>query len=207
MAAVESYSTLKTAITDWLARSNLSSFTDNFVQTFESRFYRQPKNWGPWMEATFTGTIASSVIPVPTDYLGMKYAYVNSSPSSRLDYVSLNQLYGRYPRGDATGWPAWMSRDVTNFVFGPAPDSGYEIKGVYWAKPEPIRDDPDDAVDHWLILNASDLLLYGSLIAAEPFMKNDVRLAVWQSLYAEALEDYRDGIKREDRTLVQDVLA
>lgn len=207
MAIISGYASLQTAVTDTLARSNLSTWVPNFVQNFEERFYRQPKNWGRWMEVALNGTIASSVIAVPAAWLGLKYSYVNGNPSSRLDWVSLNQLYGRYPRGSGTGVPSWISRDVDNLVFGPAPDSAYTIKGVYWAKPTLLRNYAADAAAHWLILNAPDLVLYGALLEAEAFIKNDKRLLTWREFYTAALNDYRDWIKQEETTLVQEVLG
>lgn len=200
MAVISGYASLKTAVQDFLARSDLSTFADNFIQNWEERFYRQPKNFGRWMETSLSTAISSSVIAVPAAYLGMKYAYVNGSPSSRLDRVSLNQLYGRYPRGGETGTPVWMSRDATNFVFGPIPDSNYTIKGIYWAKPVLIRNFSGDAAAHWLIVNAPDLCLYGSLLEAEPFIKDDERVGLWRDLYSVALKDYRELQREEDRS-------
>jgi hypothetical protein len=209
MAVVVSYSTLLTAVSDWLARSDLSTFAPNFVQMWEEDFLREPKNFGRWMETALSSTIASSVIAVPSDYLGLKYAYVNGSPSSKLDRVSLNQLYGTYPRGGDTGLPVWISRDVSNFVFGPAPDSNYTIKGVYWAKPTLIRSFASDAAAHWIIVNAPDIALYGSLLAAEPFLQNDKRIPVWQALHDRALMSYRNLQRDEDvsGSPIQEVLA
>lgn len=210
MAVITGYASLQTAVTDYLARSNLSTFAPNFIQNWEERFYRQPKNFGRWMEVSGTiGTIASSVIAVPSDYLGLKHSYVDGSPASRLDRVSLNQLYGRWPRGSSTGLPVNISRDGANFVFGPAPDSGYVIKGVYWGKPVLMRDFAADAAAHWIIVNAPDLVLYGALLEAEPFMKNDARIPVWSEFYRAALTDYRDLHKEEDvsGSPVQEVLA
>lgn len=209
MAVITNYTTLQTAVADWLAKSNLTTFIPNFVQNWEERFYRQPRNFGRWMEAAFNLSISSSVIAVPSDYLGLKYVYVNGSPSSRLDRVSLNQLYGTYPRGSDTGLPRWISRDTTNFVFGPPPDSTYTIKGVYWAKPTLIRSFASDAAAHWLIVNAPDLVLYGALCESAPFLQRDSRLATWKGLYGECLQDYRDLHSEEDvsGSPVQEVLA
>lgn len=209
MAVVVSYSTLLTAVGDWLARSDLTAFLPNFVQNWEERFYRQPKNFGRWMETSLNLTIASSVVAVPSDYLELKYAYVNGSPASRLDRVSLNQLYGAYPRGGSRSTPAWIARDTTNFVFGPEPDSNYTIKGVYWAKPELLRALASDAAAHWLIINAPDLIIYGALCESAPFLRKDERLPVWKSLYNEALQDYRDLHTEEEvsGSPIQEVLA
>lgn len=209
MAVVTSYTTLLTAVSDWLAKSNLTSYTPNFVQNWEERFYRQPKNFGRWMEASLNSAIASSVLAVPSAYLGLKYAYVDGSPASRLDRVSLNQLYGTYPRGGDSARPRWISRDTSNFVFGPIPDSDYTIKGVYWAKPTVMRSFASDAAAHWIIVNAPDLALYGALCESAPFLKNSKDLPVWQSLYAQSLKDYRDLHTEEDvsGSPVMEVLA
>jgi hypothetical protein len=209
MAVITSYSTLQTAITDYLAKSNLSTFTPNFIQNWEEKFLRQPLNFGRWMEASLSSAIASSVLAVPASYLGLKYAYVDGSPASRLDRVSLNQLYGTYPRGGDSGRPRWVSRDTTNFVFGPIPDSDYTIKGVYWAKPTLLRSFASDAAAHWIIVNAPDLALYGALLEAAPFLHNDKRITVWDGFYKQALQNYRDLQREEDvsGSPIQEVLA
>jgi hypothetical protein len=48
-----------------------------------------------------------------------------------------------------------------------------------------------DAAAHWIIVNATDLALYGSLLEATPFIGNDERIQIWQGYYAEALAAYR----------------
>lgn len=198
MAVTTSYTTLLTTVQDYLARSDLATFAPNFVQNFEEKFYRQPMNFGRWMETALNGTIASNVLALPTGYLGLKYAYVDGSPSSRLERVSLDQLIGRYRRGGDTGRPMWIAREVGNFIFGPVPDSDYTIKGVYWQKPTAMRDYASDAAAHWLIVNAPDLCLYGALLEAEPFVKNDARFPMWKTLYDLALKDYRDFFREEE---------
>lgn len=192
MALVTSYSSLVSSVQTYLARGDLATHAPGFVQNWESAFYRQPRNHGTWMESQLSSVIASNVIAVPTDFLSLKVAYVSTAPAARLEYVSLEQLYGRFPRGSWSGVPEWLSRDRTNFVFGPEPDSNYTVSGVYVARPPNMRDSSDDAIAHWIILYAPDVALYGSLLAAEPFLKNDSRIPVWQSFYAQALKDYRD---------------
>lgn len=199
MAVITSYSTLVTEVQAYLARGDMAAAVPGFIQNFETRFYRQPKNWGRWMESAFSQAIASSVIAVPSDWLGFKKAlYVSGSPSTRLDWVSLDQCYGLYPRGADTARPVVMARDSTNFVFGPAPDSDYTIKGVYYAKPTALRSAASDAALHYLITDLPDLCLYGALLEAEPYIKNDARIPVWRAYFGQALQDYRDGQKEEE---------
>jgi hypothetical protein len=160
------------------------------------------------MEAALSGTISNDVLPVPSDFLNLRVAYIATNPACRLEWVSLEQLYGRFPRGSWSDIPEWMSRDQTNFVFGPQPDSAYNVSGTYIARPTALRNSTNDAQDHWIILYASDLALYGSLLQAEPFLKNDSRIPVWAQFYGAALKDYRDLMEAEKHSMpAQEVLG
>jgi hypothetical protein len=200
MAIITSYSTLQTAVTDYLARGDLSTYTPNFIQNFEERFYRDSDNWASWMESALSVAISSNVAAVPSDYLGLKTAYLSGQNSAPLKRISLEQLYARYPRAGSTGVPAYIARNKTNFEFGPIATGG-TLVGTYYAKPTVLRSYTTggaDAVAHFLIVNAPDLLLYGALLEAEPFLKNDGRLVIWKSFYDEALRTYRSRFREED---------
>lgn len=195
MAVITTYATLQTAIADWLARSDLTTWLPNFTQNWEEDFYREPMNWASWMETALNVTITNNVAAVPVDYLGLRIAYISGQNSPPLKRISLNQLYERYPRAGSTGVASYIARSGSNLVFGPIPSSG-TLAGTYYAKPTVLRTDADGV--NWLITNAPDLCLYGSLLAAEPFIKNDERIATWQMMYERALVSYRNQFKEED---------
>jgi hypothetical protein len=195
MAIISSYATLQTAVADYLARSDLTSFIPNFVQAFEEDFYREPQNWASWMETALSETIASGVAPVPADYLGLKIAYISGQTSAPLKRISLDQLYQRYPRSLGNGQAVYIARNGANFEFGPESSDG-TLAGTYYAKPALLRDDSDGA--NFLTSNCPDLCLYGSLLAAQPFLQNDKRIGVWQGMYDRALVSYRNRFKEED---------
>jgi hypothetical protein len=188
MAVITNYTTLQQAVADYLARSDLTSFIPNFCQNWEERFFRDPKNYGPWMETAYSQNTSNGVIAVPNDFLAWKVVYAGSG-ARELDPVPLSQLYLKYPRGVVTGPPRWIARNAGNFEFGPQPDSAYAIAGTYYAKPTLIRSDSDGV--NWLVTNAPDLMLYGALLEAEPFLKNDARATVWLEFYKEALRTYQ----------------
>ncbi len=200
MAIITSYSTLLTAVGDYLARSDLSTFTPNFVQNCEERFFRDSDNWASWMESALNVTISSGVAALPSNYLGLRVAYISGQTSQPLKRITLEQLYSRYPRTTSTGTPIFISRNASNFEFGPVPTDGISLIGTYYAKPTVLRSYTTggaDAIAHFLIVNAPDLLLYGALLEAEPFLKNDARVAMWKSAYDIALEAYRSRFAAE----------
>ena len=198
MAVISSYSTLLTAVGDYLARSDLTTFIPNFVQNFEERFYRDPENWASWMESALSVTLSNNVAAVPTGYLGLRIAYFSTyRPLKRL---SLEQLYARFPRGttvSSAGIATYIARNGSNFEFGPAVQSG-TLLGTYYAKPTLLRSFASDAAAHTLIVDAPDLLLYGSLLEAMPFIKDDARIPLWQAAKELALQAYRDKYTEED---------
>ncbi len=198
MAVVSSYSTLLTATSDYLARADLTTFLPNFVQNFEERFFRDSQNWGSWMESALSVVLANNVAALPTDYLGLRIA--NFSGYMPLKRVTLEQLNERFPRGRSTaGVATHIARNGANFIFGPEIQYG-TLSGVYYAKPTALRSYTTggaDAAAHYLILNAPDLLLYGSLLEAMPFIKKDERIPTWSAAYDVALTAYRSRLMDE----------
>jgi hypothetical protein len=196
MAVVTSYSTLLTEVASWLARSDLSAAIPGFVQNFEERFFRNPKNYGNWMHSALSVSF-SSTATVPSDFLALRVAYLDGDSNRPLQQSTLEQVLQMYPRS-VSGRPKWIARDGTTFMFGPVPDGTYTLNGTYYAKPTVLRSYASDAAAHWLIVNAPDLLLYGALMEAQPYVMNDKRVPLWTAKYGEAMADYRDLIKAQN---------
>jgi hypothetical protein len=53
---------------------------------------------------------------------------------------------------------------------------------------------------NWFTIYAPQALLYGTLLQAMPFLKNDDRVQLWQSLYQQSM----DVLVAEDRLRVAD---
>ena len=201
MAVITNYATLQTAVADYLARDDLSTFVPNFVQNCENKLYRTLNLRNE--ETALSVNISSGVAAVPSTFKALKFAYYNSSPIALLEWVTLDELYSKYPVRSNSSTPAVISREGTNFVFGPvADDLTAGLKGIYYAKKDPLRTtDPS-----WYVTNAPEVLLYGSLLEAEPFIKNDPRIPVWRMLYDEAvgtLETEERNASSKSNNLVQ----
>lgn len=195
MAVISGYTTLLTEVASWLARGDLTSAIPGLVQNFEERFYRSPKNWGPWMQSALSVSF-SDTATVPTDFLALRVAYLDGESNRPLQQSSLEQVLQSYPRS-GSGKPRWIARDGANFVFGPVPDGTYTLNGSYYAKPTLLRSYASDAAAHFLIVNAPDLLLYGALLEAQPYLMNDKRLPVFAELFRKAEADYRELMKAQ----------
>jgi len=70
--------------------------------------------------------------------------------------------------------------DYRHWLFAATPDENYPVEIVYYELP-PLLDDAQQ--QNWLTDYAPNALLYGTLLEATPFLKNDERIPIWQSFY------------------------
>jgi hypothetical protein len=192
MAVITNYATLQTEIANTLSRDDLTAEIPQFVQFAENRLYRTLNLRNE--ETALNVAISSGVAAVPSDFKMLKFAYYSQTPAVKLEWVPLEQLYDEYPDRSSTETPRLISREADNFVFGPVAPGG-TLAGVYYAKQDPLRTtDPS-----WYVTNAPEVLLYGSLIEAAPFIQDDERLPTWERLYATAVESLRMEDKNAQR--------
>lgn len=108
-----------------------------------------------------------------------------------------------WPDRTATSQPLFYADyDYTHWLYAPTPDADYPFEILYYELPPLL----DDAVQtNWLTEYAPQLLLYGTLLEATPFLKNDERIPVWQSMYdrAAAMLNGEDLAKILDRSSVR----
>jgi hypothetical protein len=192
--SISSHTELVTAVQNWLHRTDLSAVASDFVSLGEQKINRLLRVRA--MEEDLSVAISGGVAAVPDDYVQLKYAYIDGTPTQTLDRKPAQFVLSTYPTRSSSGKPRFIARQGDNFIFGPYPDSGYTVVGVYYKRLDPLS---GTNLTNWFTANASDLLLYASLLEAAPYMKNDVRIPVWQAKYSEALgqvqgEDDREGL-------------
>lgn len=198
MAIITNYSTLQTAIGDYLARSDLSSFFPNFTQAAEAKLYKRLRIRA--METALSGTISSGVLAVPSDFLELKFAYVTTSPVQWLKKTTPEHIYNDWPVRSGSAIPTHISRQGTNFIFGPYPGA-YTVAGIYYARLTALS---GSNTTNWFITNAPDVLLYGSLLEAAPFLGDDPRVPIWAEAFAQCIalieeEERREGARGSSR--------
>lgn len=93
-------------------------------------------------------------------------------------------LRAYWPDATQTDTPVFYSDyDYSHWLIGPTPDADYPFEIMYYELPALL----DDSVQtNWITEFAPQLLLYGTLLEATPFIKNDERIPVWQDMYDRA---------------------
>ena len=180
--SIDNYGELKTAVANWIQRSDLTSRIPEFIALAEDRIGLDLRVRA--METSADITISAQTAALPTRFVQQRRIYLDTD-SRRLGYYPPNDFWTRLASNE-TGEPKIFTIEGENFVFGPYPSSGsHTAKALYYAKFAALSADSDT---NWLFTNARGLLLYGSLLEASPYTEDDQRSITWASLYEDTLE-------------------
>jgi len=128
---------------------------------------------------TTTTTGGDSTVELPADFLQLRDLFVVTNPVRDLQYVSPS-VFSRNGRVTESGLPVFYTIIGSEFKLAPTPDANYTVEMLYYAAPEYLS---DSNLSNTFMAVAPDLLLYGSLAEAEPYLMNDARIQLWSSLY------------------------
>ena len=183
--ALDTFSGLKTTIADYLNRDDLTSAIPGFITLAEAKFNRKLRV--RQMVKRATATLDTQYFAFPSDFLQAKEFQLNTNPITYLQYVTQNQGdYGSATNYVANGKPLFYTIIGTQIQVIPTPDTSYTGELTYYGKIPALS---DSNTSNWLLAYAPDLYLYGSLVEATPYLKDDERLAVWSTLYTNSLGD------------------
>jgi hypothetical protein len=187
--AIGTYSELQTAVQNWTDRSDLSSRIPEFIALCEADLNRRLRIRA--METRATATAAEEYISLPSDFLEMRNFQLNTSPKQTLRLVTPEYI-DTFWTGSTTGKPLVYTFIGGEIQLAPSPDGSYTAEMDYYAKLDIASD-----TTNWVLTNAPGLYLYGSLLQAEPFLKNDKRIGTWKAMFEQAMKDVEDADKRE----------
>lgn len=188
MALITNYSTLQSAISDWLARADLTGVIPTFIQLAESRLNRDIKS--PRLIFPHTGTLSSRTIALPDRFYteqGVLCEILSLSVSIGGRDVVLEPLtpssatdaqIGGIPRG-------YYVIENTIAIIGGNGDEAYTLR-VKNSLPQ-IASSRNNYTN-WLLQKAPELYLYAALLEASPYLKADARISIWAEGYRVALE-------------------
>lgn len=188
--------TLKTTLALWTDRSDIASGTwDALINSCIAEIERAHNL--QYMERTATGTFAANYLSVPDGFKSSKSFYITSG-SSRYIVVrkDSNHYQASYSgtNGIATEYARiYDSSGASKFYFEPNPNT-YAYVWTYFVKSE----FGGSVTSHWLVTNAWDVVLYGTLVEAEPFLKNDPRMPLWKARFAEKLKSLIDMFSADE---------
>ena len=184
-AVVMTYDSLVENIQSYLERTDTATIQKIplFIMLAEQVIAAEIKFLGNLTVAESTMTATNPIIPKParwhktvsmnvTDVLG------NKQPVYLRTYEYLREYW---PDQTNTDLPKFYADyDYTNWLVAPTPAANYSFEILYYERVQPL-DSTNQT--NWFTIYAPQALLYGSLLQAMPFLKNDDRIPMWQSQY------------------------
>tara|TARA_B110000196_G_C21149650_1_gene668763 strand:- start:2395 stop:3018 length:624 start_codon:yes stop_codon:yes gene_type:complete len=177
--AITNYGTLKTEIAEFLNRTDLTAIIPTFITFAHNKLNRDLRTRE--MVARATANITSEYNAFPPNFLQIRDIRLNTTPPVALQQVSTEeQNQNRERRGDTAGRPRLYSVIGESFQVFPTPSSAVECEIAYYQKIEAMTADADY---NWLLTKSPEIYLYGSLVHTAPYLKDDERIVLWQTLY------------------------
>ncbi|MCS5550597.1 MAG: hypothetical protein NZ811_03660 [Gammaproteobacteria bacterium] len=191
--ALSNYTEIKTAVAEWLDRSDLTANIPDFISLAEARINRDLRVRSMETRAKLSTVAGKKYYNLPPGYLQMRNIQLNTNPTTPMEFISLEMLDRLYG-SDAQGKPTAYSIVGDELQISPLPDGVYDLEVAYYKKFDSLS---STLTSNWLTRNAPDLLLYGSLLEAEPFLKNDERTQLWLAGYESAVRKLTSADDRD----------
>ena len=181
--ALNSYANLKTAIADFLNRDDLTAVIPDFITLAEAQIYRDIRHYE--MENRATAQLDSQYLARPSDWLETIRIHLTNSGTRNLQLLSgASMADKRQGVENATGEPKFYRHAERAFEVFPTPDGTYNVEILYYQKIPALS---DTNTSNWLLSEAPDVYLYGSLLHSSPYLAEDNRVSVWAQLYSAAV--------------------
>jgi hypothetical protein len=201
VAAVMTYDSLVENVQSYLERNDAATLEKIplFIMLAEQIIASQIKFLGNLSVNTSTMTIGQATIDKPARW--HKTVSMNITVAGQRQPVLLRKyeyLREYWPDPTATDVPQfYCDYDYTHWLVAPTPDVAYNFEVLYYERIQPLDSSNQT---NWFTTYAPQALLYGSLLQAMPFLKNDTRTPIWQAQYQQIM----DTLVAEDKLRIAD---
>ena len=198
---VMTYNSLTSTVLQYLERSDAAvvNAIPTFITLCEFEIAQNNKTLGQMEVVDSTMQIGNPVIPKPARWRKTTSMTLSNSGSKQPMLVRKLEYLNNYAQDvTATGTPLYYADyDYDNWLVAPTPNQAYAFEALCYTRLEPLSSSHQT---NWLTVNAPNAMLFGTLKQTAPFLKNDARLALWKSMFDEALA----ALKTEDTLRIAD---
>lgn len=199
MAQITNYSTLQTEVANVLNRDDLTADIPGFIQSAEARLKRDHRA-KLLVDATPLSTTASTETTTLASDVDSIEALAHDGPTyfGEIDIVDpgkLSDWLGHH--GGTTGVPAYAALSEVGTTirlrWAPVPDAQYDLLFQYWAK---LTNLSSASPVNRFLQSHPDIYLYAALVESAPFLKDDDRLPMWETILSNRLDDLHRSTQR-----------
>ena len=200
-AVAMTYDSLVENIQSYLERTDTATLEKIplFIMLAEQVIAAEIKFLGNLNVVTSTMTIGNPVLQKPARW--HKTVSMNVTVAGEKQPVLLRKyeyLREYWPDDTQTSIPKfYCDYNYDNWLVAPTPDATYNFEVLYYERIQPL-DSTNQT--NWFTIYAPQASLYGSLLQAMPFLKNDERIPMWQQQYQAIMQT----LKTEDTQRIGD---
>ena len=197
---VLTYDSLVSTTLQYLERNDPATIEQipTFITMCEFEIAQQIKTLGQLQVVESVMLEGNPVIPKPARWRKTVSFNVVTDGSRNPVYLRKYEYIKAYaPDASVTGLPLYYGDYVyDHWIVGPTPDQDYAFEVLFYERLSPLSSENQT---NWLTQNAPNAMLFGTLLQAMPFLKNDQR-TIFEQKYQVALQ----ALKVEDITRVGD---
>lgn len=183
------YTEISERVVDWLNRSDLTTRIPDFIALTEERLNRALRV--RQMESALAATaITNNLITPAANVIDVKALWVPNYERNPLKPQGLESVIAAGYEGTPTMY-AW---DGANLRF----DGGGDVQGVLYVRIPALQ----TATTNWVSEGPWSLYLWGALMEASLFVKDDADAAKYEGRFSQVLEELRGNDQRRSGPLV-----
>ena len=198
---VMTYNSLTSIVLQYLERSDTAvvNAIPTFITLAEFEIAQEIKTLGQLQLVQSQVSTGNPVLQKPARWrktvsLNITDSSGNKNPVLLRKYEYLTNYW---PNNTLTAQPLYYAdTDWDHFYLAPTPDQAYAFELLYYERIQPLSSTNQT---NWLTQNAPNAMLFGTLLQAVMFLKNDQR-TIFEQKYQEAIQ----ALKAEDVSRVGD---
>lgn len=180
--ALGNYTQLKAAVASWLHMSELSATIPDFITLAETTINRELFSTRQEVEETLTATIGDRYLTTTNPIIEPVSLWLTTyQPRSFMNFRMIERLFVR----PETGLPIDWSIDAGRIVMDIEPDLTYTFVFRHRLNYQLSDANPTN----WLLTNHPDVYLFGSLVNASVFIRDNEnnQIEIWNQAFLQAL--------------------
>ena len=180
--AISTSTELKTALSNWAKRDDLSDRMDEFIVLAEAGLNRALRVRA--MEASLASTaLSSGAVTLPSDFLAFKELRYDGSPTHTLEPRPLEWIRSQTDLADSPIYFAVTGSEVVCW-----PQSG-SIKGTYYKAIPSLASNSSN----WLLTSHPDLYLFAGLTEIAVYSMDEERAVMWRQRARALLDEIQSS--------------
>ena len=190
---VMTYDSLNYYVLQYLERSDLATINaiPTFITLAEFEIAQEIKTLGQLQIVESTMNANSPNLAKPARWRKtVSMNYTDASGNKNPIFLRKYEYLISYSQNSTTGGAPLYYADTSWdwWYVSPTPDQSYAFEVLYYERIAPLSSTNQT---NWLTQNAPTAMLYGTLLQAMPFLKNDQR-QIFQQKYLEAIKSLKD---------------